>query len=271
MDGVSRASPLPARRSSHDEMHAPTPLVGGLLPLQRRQLASDVMAGFTLAALAIPEVMGYTRISQTPVVTGLYTMLLPMLAFAMLGSSRHLVVAADSATAAILAATLLLLAEPQSPEYVGLTMAVAMVVGLFLLLAAVLRLGFLADVLSRSALIGLLSGIGIQVAAGECGGLLDLPRQGTGALQQVASVLARLGQANLAHVLGALLVLAVILGCKFWNPRIPGALLAVAGSIAVSGLFDLQSHGLKVWARCRGGCPGSPFRRWRPPSGILSW
>jgi len=108
------------------------------LPLQRHQLVADGLAGLTLAALAIPEVMGYTRISQTPVVTGLYTLLLPMVAFALLGASRHLVVAADSATAAILVGTLAAVATPGSTPYVGLTMAVALVVSLFLLPAAVL-------------------------------------------------------------------------------------------------------------------------------------
>ena len=231
------------------------PLLQGIGPLRLEGARTDVVAGITLAALAIPEVMGYTRISQTPVVTGLYTLLLPMVAFALLGSSRHLVVAADSATAAILAATLLGMAAPQSPEYLGLTMAVALVVGLLLVLAAVLRLGFLADFLSRSALIGLLTGIGLQVAAGELGGLIGLPRQGTGALQQVASVLARLGQGNPVHLVAAIAVFAVIIGCRIWNPRIPGALLAVVGSIGASWLFDLQAHGLPVVGTVPGGLP----------------
>ena len=78
----------------------------GILPIDRATLGSEVLAGVTLAALAIPEVMGYTRIAGMPVVTGLYTLLLPALLFAFLGSSRHLVVGADSATAAIMAATL---------------------------------------------------------------------------------------------------------------------------------------------------------------------
>ncbi|MEB3322718.1 MAG: SulP family inorganic anion transporter, partial [Synechococcaceae cyanobacterium] len=236
----------------------------GIRPLRAGGLQADVVAGITLAALAIPEVMGYTRISQTPVVTGLYTMLLPMVAFALLGSSRHLVVAADSATAAILAATLLGLAAPQSPDYVGLTMAVALVVGLFLLLAAVLRLGFLADFLSRSALIGLLSGIGIQVAAGELGGLLGLAKEGSGALQQIGSVLIRLGQAHPAHLLCALIVFGVIVGCRWWNPRIPGALIAVVGSIAASWLFDLQAHGLPVVGTVPGGLPQFSLPRLDP-------
>src|SRR5262245_17629809 len=81
--------------------HAVT-VLEGIRPYQRTRLSRDVVAGVTLAALAIPEVMGYTKIAGTPVITGLYTILLPAVAFALLGSSRHLVVGGDSATAAIL-------------------------------------------------------------------------------------------------------------------------------------------------------------------------
>src|SRR6516165_1406517 len=127
--------------------------LSGVLPIRKENLLNDVLAGITLAALGIPEVMGYTKIAETPVVTGLYTLLLPVIAFALLGASRHLVVAADSATAAILAATLVTVAAPGSPEYVGATSLVALVVAGMLILARVFKLGFLADFLSRSALI----------------------------------------------------------------------------------------------------------------------
>src|SRR5262245_50370459 len=115
--------------------HRTLPLLRGLLPLDRSKLSGDVVAGVTLAALGIPEVMGYTKIAGTPVVTGLYTLLLPVAAFALLGGSRHLVVAADSATAAILASMLVLSAAAGSPEYVGLTSVVALAVAGMLLLA----------------------------------------------------------------------------------------------------------------------------------------
>src|SRR5512132_2701328 len=82
------------------------PVLQGVLPISAAQLPAEIVAGITLAALAIPEVMGYTKISGTPVITGLYTILVPSALFAILGSSRHLVVGADSATAAILAASL---------------------------------------------------------------------------------------------------------------------------------------------------------------------
>ncbi len=93
--------------------------MAGILPLDRSRISIDIVAGITLAALAIPEVMGYTKIAGMPVVTGLYTILIPTALFALFGSSRHLVVGADSATAAIMAAGLAGLAATGSPEYVA--------------------------------------------------------------------------------------------------------------------------------------------------------
>jgi hypothetical protein len=169
-------------------------LFQGILPIQQQQIWKDVAAGLTLAALGIPEVMGYTRISQTPVVTGLYTLVLPVIVFAAVGSSRHLVVAADSATAAILAGALVEFATPFSPEYVALTGIVALLAAGMLLVARIFRLGFLADFLSRSALIGFLTGVGIQVAIGEFGALLGIPDKAHGTLQQLLVPLRHLNQ-----------------------------------------------------------------------------
>ena len=114
------------------------PVLQGLLPLEQTRLMPDLMAGITLAALGIPEVMGYTKIIGTPIITGLYTILLPMLVFAIFGSSRHLVVGADSATAAIVAAALARFAAPDSSQYVALTSLVALEAGAMLLLARIL-------------------------------------------------------------------------------------------------------------------------------------
>src|SRR5512135_1805253 len=124
------------------------PLLEGILPIVGSQIPADIIAGITLAALAIPEVMGYTKISGTPVVTGLYTILIPMALFALFGSSRHLVVGADSATAAIMASGLAGLAATGSPQYMALAGVLAIMTGLILLLARVVKLGFLADFLS---------------------------------------------------------------------------------------------------------------------------
>src|ERR1700748_892002 len=106
------------------------PLFQGFLPYNRSNLAGDIMGGIILAAVGIPEVMGYTKIIGTPVVTGLYTMLLPMIAFAIFGCSRHLVVSADSATAAMIAAALTSLSlTPNTPKYIAMTSLIALVAG----------------------------------------------------------------------------------------------------------------------------------------------
>ena len=99
---------------------AALPVAQGLLPIRRSQVPADLLAGVTLAAVSIPVVLGYAKIAGMPVVTGLYTLLLPLAVFAVLGSSRHLVVGGDSATAAILGATLSGLAVAGSPRYVRL-------------------------------------------------------------------------------------------------------------------------------------------------------
>ncbi|MBB5468872.1 SulP family sulfate permease [Paraburkholderia sp. Clong3] len=232
-----------------------SPFLQGLLPFNSAQLPHDIIAGLTLAALGIPEVMGYTKISGTPTVTGLYTILLPLVAFALLGASRQLVVAADSATAAILAGTLTTVAALGSKEYIGLTSTVALTVAVMLVIARIFRLGFLADFLSRSALIGFLTGVGVQVAAGELAGLIGLAKQGHGPVMQLVSVVQRVAEANYPTTLLSLAVLAVIIGCKRLAPRAPGALIAVIGSIVASGAFNFAGHGIAVTGEVPGGLP----------------
>ena len=127
------------------KVHRRLPLFQGILPINWHFVPAEIMAGLTLAALGIPEVMGYTKIAGTPVITGLYTLLLPVLVFAIFGSSRHLVVGADSATAAIMAAGLVGLAAQDTPQYVALAGALAIIAAIFLIFARLIWLGFLAN------------------------------------------------------------------------------------------------------------------------------
>src|SRR6202142_2314027 len=135
----------------------------GFRPLNAKSALRDVLAGVTLASMNIPQVLGYARIAGLPVVTGLYPVLLPVLAFAVFGSSRHLVVAADSATAVIFSGSLSHMAAPASEKYVALVGMVALLTAGFLFLAWIFKLGFLADFLSRTVLVGFLTGVGFQV------------------------------------------------------------------------------------------------------------
>ena len=171
-------------------------ILQGLLPITAAQIPAEILAGITLAAIAVPEVMGYTKIAGTAVITGLYTMLIPTTLFALFGSSRHLVVGADSATAAILAGGLVGIASIGSGEDLALAGALALMAAGFLILARLMRLGFLADFLSRTVLIGFLTGVGIQVALGQITGMLGLKGGGRGTLGKLWNDLLQLGQVN---------------------------------------------------------------------------
>ena len=221
----------------------------------RSQVPLDVVAGITLAALAIPEVMGYTKIAGTPVVTGLYTLLVPMALFALFGSSRHLVVGADSATAAITAAGLVGLAATGSPQYMAYAEVLALLAGAFLIIARIVRLGFLADFLSRTVLIGFLTGVGIQVAIGQIAGMLGIPGGGGGSVRQLVTDFQQLGQTNLYTLAISVSALAIILGARRINRRIPGALLAVLASILLGYAGNLSAHGVALLGTAAGGLP----------------
>ncbi len=241
------------------------PRLEGIRPYDRSWMSKDIVAGITLAALAIPETMGYTKIAGMPVITGLYTILFPIAAFALLGSSRHLVVGADSATAAIMFAGIAGLGisglQPQSPQWVGLAGLSAIVAGGFLLLARVARLGFLANFLSRTVLIGFLTGVGVQVAIGQVGGMLGVPAQKVpngsfgSDLRKFGLTIAHIGEGSWQTALVSAAVLAILLAFSRWLKAIPGGLVAVVGMIALSAIFDFSSHHISTLGPVPSGLP----------------
>ncbi len=246
-----------ARTPARPTRRHPKPILGGLLPIDRALLPREIAAGATLAALAIPEVMGYTKISGTPVVTGLYTLLLPVLAFAIFGSSRHLVVGADSATAAILAIGIGGMAATGSTQYVELASLAALMCAGLLLAARVLRLGFIANFLSRSVLVGFLTGVGVQVAMGEIAGMFGVAKGSGGTLDKLAHALSEIaaGHTNVPTLAVAVAVLVVVVGLGRVSRRVPGALIAVAGAIVASAVLDLGSHGVALLGPVPAGLP----------------
>ena len=234
-------------------------LPGWLRGYRREWVSRDVVAGVTLAAVAIPECMGYTSIAQTPIATGLYTVIFPTIVFALLGSSKLLVVGADSATAAILAAGLAGLTvpglTPASSEWVAFTSLVALVCGGMLLLARLLRLGFLGDFLSASVLIGFLTGVGIQVIGGQIPDMLGVPKGRGRWLEQQWDWITELPDASVLTIGFALGTLVISLGFKRFSPRIPGAIVAVVLSIIVSAATDAKAHGVAVVGSVEPGLP----------------
>ena len=236
----------------------------GLRPFDKSRLLPDILAGITLAAVNIPQAMGYTKIAGTPAVTGLYTLLLPVIAFAVFGASRYLVVAADSATAAILAVGVSPLAAVGSPKYLALASIVALLAAGCLLLARLLRLGFLADFLSRTVLIGFLTGVGCQVGIAVLGEMLGIQVDSRQTAVQLWTVLTKLPQLHWPTLAISAGVVAVILGTPRLAPRVPGPLLAVGGAIALSAFLDFGGHGIAVLGPVVGGLPrlGFPDVSW---------
>ncbi len=239
-------------------------LLRGVRPVPRARLLPEALAGATLAALAVPEVLGYARIAGMPVVTGLYTMLMPMAVFALLCSSRHLVVAADSATAALLAADLAGLAAAGSPRWVALAGTVALVVAGLLVLARVIGLGFLANFLSRTVLVGFLTGVGVQVAIGQLGDLLGIDVGGGTAPERLLHALSELPHAHLPTVLvGGAVVAAVLVG-RAIDRRVPVALFAVVAAIVANALLGLSGLGVAVLGPVPAGLPGVALPAFAP-------
>ena len=239
-------------------------LLQGILPIRVGQIPGEIIAGATLAALAIPEVMGYTKIAGMPVITGLYTMLIPMALFAIFGSSRHLVVGADSATAAMLATGLAGVAASGSKEYIALAGMLALMAATLLIIARIIRLGFLADFLSRTVLVGFLTGVGLQVALGQFTGMLGVTGKGHGPFHQLVNDWRGIEQAN-PYALGlSVAVIAMIVGSRRISKTIPGALIAVVAAIAVSWALDLQAYGLHLIGTIPSGLPklGLPEVAW---------
>ena len=232
------------------------PVFGGLWPIKPREALRDAFAGVTLASMNIPQVLGYTRIAGTPVVTGLYTVLLPLVAFAVFGSSRHLVVAADSATAAIFSSSLSRMATPASEHYMAFVGMVALLTSGLLVLARIFKLGFLADFLSRTALIGFLTGVGVQVGTAMLGDMLGVSVASRRTLVQLWQVCKGCRSLD-PRLLGlSLFVVASILLGRRFAPNFPVSLIVVIGAIAASAWLNLcgtrlSSHRAGSWADCR--------------------
>jgi high affinity sulfate transporter 1 len=252
---VKRTAPLQKTKGSLGRWA----LFQGLRPFNKSRLWPDILAGITLAAVNIPQAMGYTKIAGTPAVTGLYTLLLPVIAFAIFGASRYLVVAADSATAAILAVGVSPLAAAGSTKYLALASMVALLAAGFLLLARLLRLGFLADFLSRTVLIGFLTGVGFQVGIAVLGGMLGIEVNSRQTTVQFWTVLTHLHQLHWPTLAVSAAVVAVILGTPKLAPRLPGPLIAVGGAITLSAFLDLGGRGIAVLGPVAGGLPHFAF------------
>jgi high affinity sulfate transporter 1 len=230
-------------------------LIPGIFPVERARILPEIFAGISLAAMNIPQAMGYARIAGVPVIAGLYTLLFPVIAFALFGGARYLFVAADSATAVILSTGIAPMARHGTELFLTHASVVALMTGGLLLLARILKLGFLADFLSRTVLIGFLSGVGVQVSIAVLGQMLGIPVNGSASLCQLWTVVTHLASLHLPTLFVSVGVMKIILSSRRWFPRFPGALLAVLGTIVLSAQLNFGDHGILLIGPVVGGLP----------------
>jgi sulfate permease, SulP family len=215
----------------------------------------DAVAGITLASMNIPQLLGYARIAGMPLITGLYTALLVPIAFAMFGSSRHLVVAADSGTAAILAGALSHMAAPGSALYLSFAATTALLVAAMLLVARIFKLGFLADFLSRTVLVGFLTGVGVQVAIAMLADMAGITVNTRNSVLQVWQIARGLPHSSLPTVALSSFAVGAILAGRRIAPRIPVSLVLVVGAILACRAWSPAALGLAIIGPIQGGLP----------------
>ncbi len=210
-------------------------------------LRLDVVAGLTAAAVVLPKAMAYATVAGLPVAVGLYTAFIPMILYALLGTSRVLSVSSTT-TLAILAGTQLGLVVPDGDPARLLTAAATLtaMVGVFLMLAAVLRLGFVANFISTPVLTGFKAGIGLVIVLDQLPKLLGIHIEKAGFFRDILSVVHHLPGTSLLTLAVAVATLVVLVGMERLWPRAPAPLVAVGGAIAASWLFSLQAKGVSI-------------------------
>ena len=213
---------------------------------QRSWLRGDLLAGVTVTAYLIPQVMAYAQVAGLRPVVGLWAALPPLVLYAVLGSSRSLSMGPDSTTALMTGVAIGPLAAGNPARYAELAASLAFLVGLLSVAAWLLRLGFLADLLSRPVLVGYLAGVGLIMIAGQLGRVTGVPVTGQEFPAQVSSFARHLTEARPAPVALAAAVLVFLLGVRWRWPQVPGPLLAILLASAAVAAFGLASRGVSV-------------------------
>jgi len=223
----------------------------------------DLLAGVTVAALAIPSAMAYAEVAGVSPVNGLYALLLPAVLYTFLGSSRQLIVGPEGSISALVGVAVLGVAVSGSAEAASLAAMLALLVAACFIVAWALRLGWVADYFSRPVLIGYIHGVAIILVIGQLGKLLGVTVDAPRPLGQLADVLRELSDASWATAAVSAVALGVLLPLRFVMPRLPAALIVVVGGIVVSWALDLSAHGVAVVGAIPSGLPSVEIPR--PP------
>lgn len=256
---MTTTHPTPLSRLARLEKWAPGIRVARTY--NRAFVGKDVLAGVVLCALLVPQGMAYAELAGLPAITGLYTTIVCLFAYAIFGPSPFLVLGPDSSLGPMIAATVLPLAAGDEAYAVALAGMLALWVGLVGVGAGMARLGFVADLLSAPVRVGYLSGLAVTIFVGQLPKLFGFSIDANTFFQEVVYFWQGLDQTNKYALSVGLLCLAIILGLKRLRPKWPGVLIAVLAAIAVTVIFDLAARGVDVIGVLPQGFPRPSFPR----------
>ena len=222
---------------------------------RRAWFRSDLVAGISVAAVAVPIGIAYAQLAGAPPAVGLYSCILPLVAYALFGSSRQLIVNPDSAACAIVAATLLPLAAGNPAHYADLSVALTLLTGLLCIVGGLARLGAIANFLSRPILTGYLNGIALSIIVGQLGKLLGFRVAPAGFFRTIAEVGSRLGETHLPTLVTGLALFVLLRLLRRVAPNVPSPLLAVALGIGAVRLLGLDRMGVAAVGAIPAGFP----------------
>ncbi|SFQ39448.1 high affinity sulphate transporter 1 [Geopseudomonas sagittaria] len=243
------------RRNSSRWLPRLAPGLAALLAYRRGDLPGDLVAGVSVAAVALPVGIAYAQLAGFSPVVGLYASILPLLVYALFGTSRQLIVGPDAATCALIASALVPLAGGDSERYLSLSVALAGLTGVFCILASFIRLGALADFLSKPILVGFLNGISLHILAGQLGKLAAVPVTAPGVVPATLQLLEQYADYHWPTLLVGLTAFAVLLLSPRLLPRLPAALLALVVAAALVAVFGLDQRGVAVIGAVPAGLP----------------
>ena len=222
---------------------------------KREWLPADLLAGLSLSAVALPIGIAYAQLAGFSPAMGIYSSILPAVAYAFFGSSRQLVLNPDSATCMIVAATVTPLAAGDALRYTDLAIVLTFMAGILCVLGGIAKLGVIANFLSRPILTGYLNGIALSIIASQLGKLLGFKISAGGFFRTCFEVISRLKETHLTTLLLGLSIFAVILLLKQFVPKVPAALFATVAGILAVYFFALPQHGVAVIGEVPAGFP----------------
>lgn len=242
------------------------PIVGTVRAYDRRWLRGDLVAGLTVAALIVPKNLGYAGIAGVPLQNGLYAAAAGAILYAVFGTSRQISMGPSSGIAAVAGSAVVAAGVSGEQNVASFVAGITLASGILFLLLAVIRMGWIAQFLSRAVVTGFLFGAALDVVIGELPKLTGTEVTGSNPLQELRSWVGTLGNAHIPTVIVGVTALAVVFGLRAVAPRVPGALVLVVGGLIAAPLFDLGARGVALVGTVPRGLPAL-----RVPEGHLLW